>query len=76
MRRTLRGRFWAELVLSSTSTLLLALTLIWRDWIEIAFGVDPDRNNGSAEWALVVGFALITVLTSADAWREWRRAVA
>jgi hypothetical protein len=76
MRQTLRRRFWAELVLSAASALLLALTLLWQDWIEIAFDVDPDRQNGSAEWAMVVGFVLITVLTSAGAWREWRRAAA
>lgn len=76
MRQTLRRRFWAELVLSAASAVLLALTLLWQDWIEIAFDVDPDRRNGSAEWALVVGFVLITVLTSAGARREWRRAAA
>jgi hypothetical protein len=69
----LRRRFWAELTLAATSTALLLVTIVWPDWIELAFGADPDHGDGSVEW-LVVGLALlVSAIFSTLAHAEWRR---
>jgi hypothetical protein len=60
---------------STLATLVLAVvTLVWQNWIEIVFRVDPDHGNGSFErW--VVGVAAVLCLTSLLlASREWKRA--
>jgi hypothetical protein len=76
MFQGLRTRFWWEIALASVSAGLGALTLATRDWIEVTFGVDPDRGSGSLEW-LIVAAAIAVALTLAAAARvEWRRAAA
>ncbi len=62
-------------VAGALATLLLAIiTLVWQNWIEIVFRVDPDHGNGSFEhW--VVGVAAALCLTSLLlGTREWKRA--
>ena len=36
----------------------MLLTLVWPDWLELVFHVDPDGRNGAVEWAIVAAFAL------------------
>lgn len=74
MRRTVRIRFWVEAALASLTAILLLLTLISREWIELLFGVDPDGGDGSLEWAIV---GILLVATGFFGWLarvEWRRA--
>jgi hypothetical protein len=72
----LRQRFWVELALALVSIVLLIMTLLWTDWIELAFGIDPDAGSGAVEWA-IVGLTIVLTLTfSALARSEWRRAAA
>ncbi len=72
-RRRLGARFWVEVALASITGFLFVLTLFWHDWIEV-FGIEPDGGDGSFEWMLVgVLFACTLVLTAAAGW-EWRRA--
>jgi hypothetical protein len=52
---------------------LLALTLVWRDWIEAVLGVDPDQHNGSLEWIIVAALAAAVVTFALLARRQWRR---
>jgi DMSO/TMAO reductase YedYZ heme-binding membrane subunit len=73
MKPQLTGRFWTESALASASALLLAVTVIWKDWIEIAFGVDPDRGSGAIEWLIVSALLIATLACSALARYEWRR---
>jgi hypothetical protein len=75
-QRTVRARFWLESLLASSCGLLGALTVFWRDWIEAATGLDPDRHSGSMEWAIVAGLFLVCLLVGVAARGEWRRAKA
>jgi DMSO/TMAO reductase YedYZ heme-binding membrane subunit len=76
MTRELRGRFWAEAGLALISGALVVITLVWRDWIEIAFGIDPDEGNGSVEWLIVAVFLAITLVSVVLSRLEWRRTAA
>ena len=69
----LRARFWIEVVMASVTGFVAILTLVWRDWIETVFGVDPDHGNGSLEWIVVVALAVVTVALVVGARVEWRR---
>jgi hypothetical protein len=65
--------FWVKLALAATSAALLAVTLLWHDWIEILFRVDPDHGNGWLEWLIVVAAFSLMVTFSIGARQEWRR---
>jgi hypothetical protein len=68
-----RGRFWVEAGASLASGLLALVTLIWPDWIERVFGIEPDQGSGALEW-LIVGVVFATSVGLAVAARlEWRR---
>jgi len=68
-------RFWVEVGLAVVSAILFLATIVWRDWIEIVFRVDPDHGNGSFEWLVVAATALGAVTFSVLARSEWRRTV-
>ena len=68
-------RVWRASAVSGASAALAIATLITPDWIEITFGVDPDRGNGALEWA-IVATALVTAASAAAVARSrWRRAL-
>jgi hypothetical protein len=69
----LRRRFWLEVTLAVASGLFLLLTLLWKDWIEIVFGIDPDNHSGSLEWLIVALSAIATLVAGGLARWEWRR---
>jgi hypothetical protein len=69
----LRSRFWLEAGLAITGGFLAVLTLVWPDWIEAIFGVDPDRHSGAAEWLVAGGLLLAAATSSALAALEWNR---
>jgi hypothetical protein len=74
MFRRVRPRFWIQAGLGTVTGFLFVLTLVWRDWIEAVFRVDPDGGNGSLEWIIVgvLGVATASLLLLARI--EWRRA--
>jgi hypothetical protein len=74
-RRVVRRRFWLETGLAVLTGLLLVLTLLTPQWIELLFDVDPDGGSGALEWAIVGALAVLTAGLSLTAWIEWRRAV-
>jgi hypothetical protein len=53
---------------------LFLLTIVRRDWIEVLFGVDPDRHSGSLEWWMISSLLAVTVVLFSLAAFEWRRA--
>ena len=55
MSPTPRARMWGEIALASASAVLAALTVFWKDWLELATGFDPDRHSGAVEWAIARG---------------------
>jgi hypothetical protein len=73
MRKTVRRRFWLELSCGVLGALLFLLTLITREWIELIFGVDPDRGSGALEWAIALTLLAVAALSFALAHREWKR---
>jgi|KBSSwiStaDraftv2_1062776.scaffolds.fasta_scaffold5069978_1 hypothetical protein len=74
MRTTLRRRFWVESGLGVLTAVLAVATSIWPQWIELVFQVDPDLGSGSLEWAIVLAALVATIVGSALAGFEWRRA--
>jgi hypothetical protein len=75
MNRRHRARYWIEIGLSVACSLLLLLTLLTREWIELLFGVDPDGGSGALEWLIVACLALLALVFSVLARREGRRPV-
>jgi hypothetical protein len=67
-----RRRLWIETALACTSFVLLLVTVVWHDWIEVVLRVDPDGGSGLAE--VLVGAALLAValVSALFAHREWR----
>lgn len=74
MKRRVGVGFWLELTLASITAVLAVLTLVWHDWIEAVFGVDPDHHKGSFEWELVVVCCVVSLAAAYLARREWRSA--
>jgi len=66
-----RKRFWVELCLAVLSFGLLLLTIVRKDWVEAASGIDADQGTGSIEWLVAVLWAVATVTFSVIARLEW-----
>ncbi len=73
MHSRLLTRFWVETLLGLISVVLFAVTLLAPDWMEALFGSGLDAGNGSAEWALALGWAAVSVLMFGFAGRTWRK---
>jgi len=72
-RHPISRTFVIETVLFIVAALNVVLTLLWPDWIEIVFRVDPDNHSGSFEWALAGVAVAIAVLFGILARREWKK---
>jgi hypothetical protein len=63
-----------ECLLSALTVSIAILTLVWPQWIEATFGVDPDQGTGTAEWTIVTVCFLLAATSSLFAGRDlWRR---
>ena len=69
-----RKRFFMEAGLAVVFGFAFLITFLWPDWIELAFGANPDQGSGEAEWGIAAILGLITILCSALTRIEWRRA--
>jgi hypothetical protein len=76
MRGSIRRLFWVEAGLATITGMLAFITAIAPDWIEFVSSWDPDRGDGSAEWLIVAGLCLVTVVLIVAAKKEWRRTAA
>ena len=76
MKQQLRPLFWIEALLGLGNAALLVMTVVWKDWIEVVFNVDPDAGSGAVEWAVVALTLLLTLAFLTLARGEWRRASA
>lgn len=76
MNKNSRRRFWVDISLALFFGLLLLMTAVFPDWLELAAGWDPDRHDGSVERVIVAGLFLATALLAGRAVVEWRRAAA
>ena len=68
-----RFRFRVMALASGLSASLFVITLLWRDWIELAFRIDPDRQSGTLEWLIVGGMFALAISFGALAAAELRR---
>ena len=73
MGNALRRRFWFETSIAIATSILLVITLVWKDWIEIVFRVDPDSHSGVLEWLIVGALLLVTIMCATLATYEWRK---
>ena len=71
-KNALRRRFWLETGMAIVTSIVFAITLVRNDWIEIAFGVDPDSTNGTLEWVIVGVLVVVSITLFALASYEWR----
>jgi len=60
-------------MLACLSGLLCVVTLMWRDWIEVVFRVDPDHHNGSLEWLIVLALLGASISLGGLAVKEFRK---
>jgi hypothetical protein len=70
------ARFRAETALAALAAAAALVTVLWRDWIELVLGVDPDRGSGALEVAIVWGLAALAAGLAVAARADWRRLVA
>ncbi len=61
-----------ELAAAGVASLMAVVTIAWPDWIELAFGVDPDHGSGLLE-LLIVGALILVALALGLAARSERR---
>ena len=73
MRKALRWRFWLETVMAIITGVLFVITLIRNDWIEVVFGIDPDKSSGTLEWLIIAALLVVTITLFTLASYEWRR---
>ena len=76
MVRNVRTRFWIESTVAAVAAILFVVTLVWREWIEAVFKIDPDGGDGSLEWAVVAVLCAASITLSVIARAEWRRRTA
>ena len=74
MKQLVRLLHWFELAAALAGAVLLAVTLVSREWVEIVSGVDPDGGSGALEWAIVLLLAAGPLARALAARVERRRA--
>lgn len=68
-----KTRLALEIALAVVFAAIFIATAFWPDWIELAFGANPDEGSGEFEWAIVAISGLLAVASIVVARMEWRR---
>jgi hypothetical protein len=66
-------RLWLGAACGAMSAVLFAMTLVWPDWIERIFEVEPDGGSGATEWGWAIAFGVVALVCLGDAGLAWRR---
>ena len=74
MSNNLPRRFWLEFSSAALCAGVATITILAPTWIERLTGLDPDHQNGSLEWVIVLSLSLAAIVLSTFARRDWRRA--
>jgi hypothetical protein len=69
-----RACFWIEVAFAALSACLFVATVVTPNWIEVVFGVDPDRGNGALEVLISAVSLTATISFGVLARLEHRRA--
>jgi hypothetical protein len=69
-----RRRLRLEAALAVAGLVLGVLALVWPEWIEAVFRIDPDAGSGALEWA-TAGVLLLVAAAAALAARSDLRAL-
>ena len=72
MKPTPRRFLW-QVVAAAANAALSAVTLVWPDWLELVFHLDPDHGDGSFEWLVVGVTAVFALVLGVRAARTWER---
>ena len=72
MRNGTTARAWLATISAVVGLGLCVLTLVWSEWIELLFGVDPDRGSGALELLVAGAFLVASALLAGQARRDWR----
>ena len=66
-----RRRWWVEAATALLATVGAVLTFLMPDWIEMAFGIDPDAGKGWLELAIEALLVAVALLAAARARVDW-----
>ena len=69
-----RTRIRIEGAVALFAAFLGLLTMVWKDWIEVVFRVDPDGHSGAVEVGVVLGLFAPALLLGSLAGFERHRA--
>jgi hypothetical protein len=72
----LRWHFYVEAGAGVITTALFLATLVYPDWIEALFRIDPDNASGWLERLVVGGLLVMMIAMLSLARREWRKTMA
>ena len=62
--RSLTIRMIVQFALAALFLVVAVATLIEPEWIEVVFGVDPDRGSGALEWTIVLALGVLAVVAA------------
>lgn len=72
----LRWRFYVEAGAGAITMALFLATLLYPEWIEALFRIDPDNASGWLERLMVGGLLVMTIAMLSLVRREWRKTMA